>query len=443
MRKGILLDRKGTVLVSFTVLLTALAGFIALGIEMGTWYVTRAELSKAVDAAALAGAANIASPNLNITQLAQDFGDSNFAPGFIGTAGSGNGAVSYAVSTTTSQVSVTGSTNRAGIITPVFGVNSVTVTATGVGQKNHVEIMLIFDCSGSMAGTPIANLQKAATGFLSFFTPDQAESMVGVVTFSTAATVNVPLETNFASTIQNVINSLNANGGTNAADAVAAAGAQLPVQTGTPNATWKQQYIVFFTDGEPTCFTSTFKHANASNSYVVCASPNTSGSNQWYDVYPYLASPTTGTYGSVNPVQTGLGQNESTCVVKQGNTSTYSTSWATPFAAYPPSTYAPTPDPYTTAGYCDIPQGNPGPRTTLATYVHNVAEQMALDNAAPLKARGVKVYTIGLQGDGGIDTTFLSNLSSGSNYAFVAPNSSQLSAIFAVIAKDITLQLVK
>jgi Mg-chelatase subunit ChlD len=301
--------------------------------------------------------------------------------------------------------------------------------------------MLILDCSGSMAGTPISNLKTAATTFLSFFEPSQSEDMMGLVTFSTAATVNVPLETNFASAIQRVVSSLSANGGTNTPDAVADAGAQLPVQTGTPNANWKQQFIVFFTDGEPTCFTSTFKHANASNSYVVCTS--TSGTNQWYDIYPYLADPSTGNFGTVNPVQTGLGQNESSCKVTQGRTTTYSTSWATPFGAYPPSTYAPTPDPYTAPGYCDIPQGNPGPRTTLATYVHNVSEQMALNNAAALKARGVMIYTIGLEGDGGIDTTFLSNLSSGPRFAYVAPSSSQLSAIFSQIAKDISLRLVQ
>jgi hypothetical protein len=94
-------------------------------------------------------------------------------------------------------------------------------------------------------------------------------------------------------------------------------------------------------------------------------------------------------------------------------------------------------------GYCDIPQGNPGPRTILATYIHNTGEQMAIKYAAALKARGVTIYTIGLEGDGGIDTTFLSNVSSGPNYVFVAPDSTQLQAIFNVIAKDITLQLVQ
>ena len=441
MEKGIAGNQRGTVLVTFTLLLMVLLGFVALAIEVGDWYVTRAELSKAVDAAALAGATNIASPNLNLVALAQDFGDANFAPGYIGTPVSGGGAASYAATATTDQMTVTGSVSAVGLIASLFGVTTIPISSTGAAQKNEVEIMLIFDCSGSMAGTPISNLKTAATNFLSYFEPSQSEDMMGLVTFATAATVKVPLETNFASAIQSVINSLSANGGTNSADAVADAGAQLPVQTGTPNADWKQQFIVFFTDGEPTCFTSTFKHANASANYVVCTS--TQGTNQWYDVYPYLADPTTGKFGNVNPVQTGLGQNESTCVVKQGMTTTYSTSWATPFAAYPPATYAPAPDPYTTAGYCDIPQGNPGPRTTLATYVHNVAEQMALNNGASLKARGVMIYTIGLEGDGGIDTTFLSNLSSGPSFAYVAPDSSQLSAIFSQIAKDISLRLVQ
>ena len=272
MEKGIAGNQRGTVLVTFALLLMALLGFVALAIEVGDWYVTRAELSKAVDAAALAGATNIASPNLNLVALAQDFGDANFAPGYMGTVASGSGAASYAATATTNQMTVTGNVSSYGLITSLFGVTTIPISSTGAAQKNEVEIMLILDCSGSMAGTPISNLKTAATNFLSYFEPSQSEDMMGLVTFSTAATVKVPLETNFASAIQSVINSLTANGGTNSADAVADAGAQLPVQTGTPNADWKQQFVVFFTDGEPTCFTSTFKHANASANYVVCTS---------------------------------------------------------------------------------------------------------------------------------------------------------------------------
>ncbi len=432
-------NQRGTAIVSFTLLLTALMGFVALGIEVGTWYVMRAELSKAVDAAALAGAANIASPNLNLAALAQDFGDANFAPGYLGTAGSGAGAAVYAVTSNTSQVTVTGSASAPGVITQIFGVTVVPVSAMGVAQKNHVQIMMVLDTSGSMSGTPISNLKTAANSFLSFFTPTQSEDMMGLVTFATAALLKVPLETNFVTSMQGLINAITAKGATNSEDAIAQAGAQLPDQTGMAASDRKQQYIVFMTDGQPTAFRSTFVSGNRAYDAVACTV--TSGSNQWYDIYPNLSDPTTGNDLAVNAVQTGLGQNETTCRVNQGTTRNpsyvYSTSWATPFAAYVP------PSPYTTAGYCDIPQGNPGPRTALAGYVHTTAASMAVAYANALKARGVMIYTIGLQGNGGIDTNFLNSVSSGPNYAYVAPNSSQLQAIFNLIAKDITLRLLQ
>ncbi len=315
MRKG----TAGTTIVSFALLLTALMGFVALGMEVGTWYLMRVELSKAVDAAALAGAANIASPNVNLAALAQDFGDQNFATGYLGTEGSGRGAVAYTVSSTVSQMTVTGSATGTGTISQIFGVSAIPVSAMGVAQKNEVELMLVLDCSVSMAGQPMTNLQAAATSFLGFFEPSQSEDMMGLVTFSTAASVKVPLETNFVSAIQGYVKSLSANGATNAEDAVAQAGAQLPVQTGTPNASWKQQYIVFFTDGEPTAFRSTFVHSKTSYDAVAYTTVDPyDSSNQWYDVGTYLASPTTGNNLSVNAVQTGKGQNETTCEVNEG-----------------------------------------------------------------------------------------------------------------------------
>lgn len=154
-----------------------------------------------------------------------------------------------------------------------------------------------------MVGQPIANLQTAVTDFLNYFTPSESQDMMGLVTFSTAAHLKIPLETNFVSAVKAAVNSLTANGATNMEDAIAKAGAQLPIQTGTPNADWKQQYVVFFTDGEATAFTSTFTNGNRPSSYVVCTS--TMGTNQWYDIYPYLADPNTGNFTDVNAVQTG------------------------------------------------------------------------------------------------------------------------------------------
>ena len=64
---------------------------------------------------------------------------------------------------------------------------------------------------------------------------------------------------------------------------------------------------------------------------------------------------------------------------------------------------------------------------------------MAIDNAQALKDRGVLVYTIGL---GNVDQNFLQQISSGPEYAFYTPDSSELDGIFQTIANILKLVLV-
>ncbi len=66
-------NQKGAVLIIFALLLLVLIGFTALAMEAGRWYMIRAELSKSVDAAALAGAKNISNPYVDPLALAQEF----------------------------------------------------------------------------------------------------------------------------------------------------------------------------------------------------------------------------------------------------------------------------------------------------------------------------------------------------------------------------------
>jgi Flp pilus assembly protein TadG len=49
---------RGQILILFAVFLTVLVLFMGLGIDLGFAYITKAQLSKAVDAAALAGMSN-------------------------------------------------------------------------------------------------------------------------------------------------------------------------------------------------------------------------------------------------------------------------------------------------------------------------------------------------------------------------------------------------
>ncbi len=68
---------------------------------------------------------------------------------------------------------------------------------------------------------------------------------------------------------------------------------------------------------------------------------------------------------------------------------------------------------------------------------------MTLDNAQQLKndPKNVKIYTIGLGPQ--VDENFLTQVASGANFYYFANSSSDLSAIFNAIAKDIKLRLVQ
>ena len=54
-------------------------------------------------------------------------------------------------------------------------------------------------------------------------------------------------------------------------------------------------------------------------------------------------------------------------------------------------------------------------KSELQPYITAVARQMALDNAATLKAQGIEIYTIGL---GNIDQNYLSQISSGPDFQY-------------------------
>ena len=71
----------------------------------------------------------------------------------------------------------------------------------------------------------------------------------------------------------------------------------------------------------------------------------------------------------------------------------------------------------------------------------DTARQKAIKHAQELKAKGVKIYAIGL---GTVDESFLrDSIATGPEFYYYAPNSSELEAIFNKIAKEIRLRLVQ
>lgn len=120
--------------------------------------------------------------------------------------------------------------------------------------NNPTDIVLILDRSGSMAGSPLANLKSGAKKFIDIIdeTTDSTQdgqigggSHIGIVSFTNTATQDTQLITSVAD-LKAAVNALSAGGSTNHADAFTKA-----VQLFDPTST-NAKVMVMFTDGKTT-----------------------------------------------------------------------------------------------------------------------------------------------------------------------------------------------
>jgi Flp pilus assembly protein TadG len=453
--RGRLAGERGAFLVIFALMLLVILGFTALGVEAGRWYLVRAELAKGVDAAALAAARNISNPCVDNLKLAEEFGVANFYGGYMGTPGLMEGGTVQFTATMTAadSVQVEGRVHAKAILARIFGFDAIPVRAVSVAQKKDVEIMMILDRSGSM-GQPmdkINNLKTAAKNFLSFFVDTQAQDRVGLISFAATALMDLPLGNNFVAPMTTAINAMTPYGGTNMEEAFELTGGPggLPDQSTLPaGSLYRQQFVVFFSDGMPTALTDKFKYNN-----VVYDKAVVSAGGQYYNGvlmancrpvdYPYmtvnnyLVKPNAkitkqsewdapiNRYGDKANV-TGDGKSASTSACGGETTKWY--------------LFEKNPVPGYTAESCNIPNNYGGP---LVRAFCPMARQLTFDNAQVLKNRNVKIYVVGLGTSQQLDENFLKSLSSGQGFAYFTTDPKDLDAIFKKIAKEIKLRLVE
>ncbi|UJX41331.1 VWA domain-containing protein [Desulfovibrio sp. JY] len=166
------------------VMAAALVGLMAaagVAVDLGRVYVAHNKLQNAVDAAALAGSLQLPDdPDVDNGKVSQAV-TSNLAandPEATATEIASGGA--------TRSVCVTAEANVDMTLSKVVGLDATTVTADACAGYNDIELVMVLDATGSMRGTPIANVKEAAANLVDLIMPDSGantRSKIGLVPF--------------------------------------------------------------------------------------------------------------------------------------------------------------------------------------------------------------------------------------------------------------------
>jgi Flp pilus assembly protein TadG len=181
----------GFALVYLAATMTLLLLFTGLAVDSGRAYVVKAQLSKAVDGAALGAARNINGGNPSGT-AAMIF-KANFPAGYFGTSSSTDPTTDLNFFNSTVDavngvniVTVTASAVLPTTFMKLANFNQVTVTSSGQATRRMVDLSLLLDVSSSI-GSKWPTVRDAARTFIDSF--DQLHDRLALLTFSNGAIV--------------------------------------------------------------------------------------------------------------------------------------------------------------------------------------------------------------------------------------------------------------
>ncbi len=171
-------SERGQVLPMAALVIVILVAAVGLAIDVGRVFATRAELMRAVDAAALAGTLEL--PDLDAAQAKVYAYMEENEP---------DAEIEAPISPVERQVEVHGTKSVDVIFLRVFGFDEVEVEARAVAGFGvlAVDSVLTIDRTLSMKGSPITEAKKAAKNFTDVLLTDSvgaSETLVGVVPYS-------------------------------------------------------------------------------------------------------------------------------------------------------------------------------------------------------------------------------------------------------------------
>ncbi|MGH8638269.1 MAG: VWA domain-containing protein [Burkholderiales bacterium] len=183
-------SEKGFALIYMAGILTVLLLFAGLAVDAGRAYIVKAQLSKAVDGAAL-GAARMLNSGDPRGEAERIF-KANFPAGYMGTTGADPTAAGNFFSLATvpasgiNVVTVNATTTLPTTFMKLANFNDVQISSMGEAQRRMVDLSLVLDVSSSI-GSRWGAVRDAARAFVNSF--DANGDRVALVTFGNGARV--------------------------------------------------------------------------------------------------------------------------------------------------------------------------------------------------------------------------------------------------------------
>ena len=299
-------DCKGQVLITVAIVLIVLVILVGLAIDSGRSYSVKAKLNAALDAAGIAAARAIGNGIAAANVTATTFFNSNYPTGYMQSTPSfcpPNGVPNIITDPNTGDTAITvwATADMPTMFMRVIGQNTVAVGANTTATRRAVDLAFVVDNTGSLSGSG-PNVIARSIDFVNNFQPNF--DRLALIKYAFGSELPVPFESSRGFDRTNVINEINAftfNGFTNCSEGFWMGKHQID----TVNNPASLRVIVFFTDGAPNTFASTFE-INGSTAYdsAHVGSIRTSSTSSWgnrglfkhYKVPPDPSS--SGTYGS-------------------------------------------------------------------------------------------------------------------------------------------------
>lgn len=247
MRIGLLTSRRGAVLVFVTIGLFVLLGLSGLALDGGLAYLTRARLSRAVDAGSLAAARTLRQGQ----KAAESAAYAVAAANGVQVTGTTTLTVEFGTNAKLQQTVLMGARRTIPLLfSRVLGHQEMTIGAVAEATVPPIDMVLVVDRSGSLESQGAwVPLQNAVRDFVRLF--DDEIDQLGLTSFQIRANDEVLLSHGFTGAVTSGISSMNSAGDTNTGEGLRLASEQFRLPNVRPGAA---KVVVFFTDGRPTAF---------------------------------------------------------------------------------------------------------------------------------------------------------------------------------------------